>query len=123
MEAFPEDEAPRFLIRDRDSIYGAFVPERVTHMGIEEVVCSPRSPWQNPYAERVVGSIEREGLRDVIALNERHLKWILRSYLAYYHEDRTHLSLDRNSTIPREIDLAERERVISIPKVGGPHHR
>ena len=97
--------------------------KRVANMGIEEVVCARRSPWQNPYAERVIGSIRRECLRHVIVLNETHLKRILRSYVAYYHEDRTHLSLDRNSPFPREIDLTERGRVISIPRVGGLHHR
>ena len=123
VEAFPDEEAPRFLIRDRDGIYGQFFQQRVANMGIEEVVCSPRSPWLNPYAERIIGSIKRECLRHVIVLNERHLKRILRSYLAYYHEDRTHLSLDRNSPTPRKIEPREQGEVISMPRVGGLHHR
>jgi len=123
VEAFSDDGAPRFLIRDRDGIYGEFFRQRVKHMGIEEIVCSARSPWQNPYAERIIGSIRRECLQHVIVLNEHHLRRILRSYLAYYHEDRTHLSLDRNSPSPREIDLPEHGKVISIPRVGGLHHR
>lgn len=123
VEAFPDEEAPRFLIRDRDGIYGHFFQQRIANMGIEEVVCSPRSPWQNPYAERVIGSIKRECLRHVIVLNERHLKRILRSYLAYYHEDRTHLSLDRNSPTSRKIEPREQGEVISMPRVGGLHHR
>ena len=123
VEAFPDDEAPRFLIRDRDGIYGQYFQTRVANMGIEEVVCVRRSPWQNPYAERLIGSIRRECLDHVIVLNERHLRRILRSYFAYYHEDRTHLSLDRNSPIPRKIELPEHGEVISIPKVGGLHHR
>ena len=123
VEAFPDEEAPRFLIRDRDGIYGQFFRERVKHMGIEEVVCARRSPWQNPYAERLIGSIRRECLDHVIVLDERHLKRILRSYLEYYHEDRTHLSLDRNSPVPRQIESPERGKVISIPRVGGLHHR
>ena len=123
VEAFPDQEAPRFLIRDRDGIYGQFFQQRVANMGIEEVVCSPRSPWQNPYAERIIGSIKRECLRHVIVLNERHLKRSLRSYLAYYHEDRTHLSLDRNSPTPRKIEPREQGDVISMPRVGGLHHR
>ena len=77
----------------------------------------------NPYAERLIGSIRRECLDHVIVLNERHLKRILNSYLDYYHEDRTHLSLDRNSPIPRKIEQPEHGEVVSIPKVGGLHHR
>ena len=114
---------PRFLIRDRDSIYGHHFKNRIKNMGIEQVVTAARSPWQNPYAERIIGTLRRECLRQVIVLNERHLRRILRLYLAYYHEDRTHLSLDRNSPIPREIELPEQGKVISIPRVGGLHHR
>ena len=92
-------------------------------MGIEEVVCTARSPWQNPYAERVIGSIKRECLQHVIVLNERHLKRILRSYLEYYHDSRTHLSLNRNSPNPRDVEPREQGRVVAIPMVGGLHHR
>ncbi len=122
VEAFPFDEVPRFLLRDRDSIYGEFFRQRVKHMGIEEVVTAPRSPWQSPYVERIIGSIRRECLDHVIVLNERHLRRILLSYSAYYHESRAHLSLDRNSPIPREIEPPERSKVIAIPQVGGLHH-
>jgi transposase InsO family protein len=123
VEAFPYDEAPRFLIRDRDAIYGVDFHQRIKHMGIEEVITAPRSPWQNPYVERIVGSIRRECLDRVIVLNERHLKRILSSYFVYYHESRAHLSLDRNSPIPREIERPERGKVVAIPQVGGLHHR
>ena len=123
VEAFPEDQAPRFLIRDRDSIYGEYFRQRVKHMGIEQVVIAYRSPWQNPYAERLIGSIRRECLNHVIILNERHLKRILRVYLVYYHEARTHLSLDRNAPIEREVEPPHRGRVVAIPQVGGLHHR
>jgi transposase InsO family protein len=123
IEAFPEDQAPRFLIRDRDSIYGEFFRQRVKHMGIEEAVIAPRSPWQNPYVERLNGSIRRECLDHVIILNERHLRRILAAYFHYYHSSRAHLSLDRNSPIEREIEPPERGRVVAIPKVGGLHHR
>ncbi len=123
VEAFPDKEAPRFLIRDRDGIYGHFFQQRVANMGIEEVVCSPRSPWQNPYAERLIGSIRRECLKHVIVLNERHLKRILRSYLEYYHDSRTHLSLNRNSPNKRDVEPREQGRVVAIPMVGGLHHR
>ena len=123
IKAFPSDVAPRFLIRDNDSIYGRYFKNRIKNMGIDEVVTAPRSPWQNPYALRILGSLRRECLGQVIALDERHLKRILRLYLAYYHEDRAHLSLDRNSPTPREIELPEQGNVISIPRVGGLHHR
>lgn len=122
-EAFPFDEAPRFLIRDRDGIYGDAFRNRVRNMGIEEVVTAPRSPWQNPYAERVIGSIRRECLDHVIVLNEAHLRRILTSYFEYYHESRPHLSLDRNAPDPRQIESPDQGRVISIPQVGGLHHR
>ena len=123
VQAFPNKMAPRFLLRDRDGIYGDVFQQRVKHMGIEEVVTAARSPWQNPYCERLVGSIRRECLSRVIILNERHLRRILRSYLDYYHHSRTHLSLARNSPVPREVELPELGKVISIPQVGGLHHR
>ncbi len=113
-------------IRDRDRIYGRFFQTRVANMGIEEVGGAPRSPRQNPYAERVNGSIRRECLLHVIVLNERHLKRILCSYICSYiassHEDRTHLSRNRNSPVPREMELPERGTVIAIHRVGGLHH-
>lgn len=123
VEAFPFDDAPRFMIRDRDSIYGAFFQQRVEQMGIEQVVTAYRSPWQSPYVERLIGSIRRECLDHVIVLNEAHLRRILMSYFTYYHESRAHLSLDHNSPIPREVELPERGTVHSIPMVGGLHHR
>lgn len=123
IEAFPEDSAPRFLIRDRDGIYGLSFQTRVANMGIEEVPTAPRSPWQSPYVERLIGSIRRECLNHFIVLNERHLRRILSSYFTYYHESRTHLSLDRNSPIPRDVEPPERGKVIAIPQVGGLHHR
>lgn len=100
LEAFPWEEAPRYLIRDRDAVYGEWFRRRVKHMGIEEGIIAPQSPWQNTFAERVIGSIRRECLDHVIALNEAHLLRILRSYLSYYHDSRTHLSLDRNAPNP-----------------------
>jgi len=123
VEAFPFDESPRFLLRDRDGVYGTVFRERVKNMGIEEVLIAPRSPWQNPYAERLIGSIRRECLDHVIVLNERHLRRILRSYLEYYLCSRTHLSLNRNAPIEREVEPPSRGRVLSIPQVGGLHHR
>jgi putative transposase len=123
VEAFPFDEAPRFLIRDRDAIYGRDFRERVKHMGIEEAIIAPRSPWQNPFVERLIGSIRRGCLDHVIVFNEDHLIRILTSYLAYYHESRTHLSLDRNAPIPRKVQPPSLGRIIAISQVGGLHHR
>ena len=123
VQAFPCDESPRFLLRDRDSIYGDFFCRRIDHMGIEEVITAPRSPWQNPYVERIIGSIRRECLDHVIVLNERHLRRILSSYFSYYHESRTHLSLHRNSPMPRDVEPPELGKVIAVPQVGGLHHR
>ena len=123
IEAFPFDEAPRYLIRDRDAIYGVHFRTRVKGMGIEEVVTAPRSPWQNPYAERVIGSIRRECLDHMIVINEAHLLRILTSYFEYYHESRPHLSLDRNAPLPRKVEPPDQGDVISIPQVGGLHHR
>ncbi len=124
IEAFPADGTEtRFLLRDRDSIYGAFFRRRVRNMGIEEVMTARRSPWQNPYAERVIGSIRRECLDHLIILSEEHLLTILRSYQLYYNESRCHLSLERNSPIPREVELPSKGRVFAIPQVGGLHHR
>ncbi len=104
VEAFPYDDAPRFLIRDRDGIYGEFFKRRVKAMGIEEVLIAPQPPWQSPHVERLVGSIRRECLDHVIVLNEAHLRRILSQCFAYYHEDRTHLALERNAPIPRPIE-------------------
>ncbi len=123
VEAFPEETAPRFLIRDRDSIYGEFFRYRIKNMGIEEVVTAPRSPWQNPCAERLIGSIRRECLDHVIVLNEAHVRRILASYFEYYHESRAHLSLERNAPVPRRVEHPSEGTVIAIPHVGGLHHR
>ncbi len=123
VDAFPYDEAPRFLIRDRDGIYGDYFKERMKGMGIEEVPIAPRSPWQNPYCERIIGSIRRDCLNHVIVLNDGHLHRILTEYFDYYHNSRCHLSLDRNSPIPREVEPLSQGKVISIRQVGGLHHR
>jgi putative transposase len=94
-EAFPWDTAPRYLLRDRDKSYGPAFRHRVRAMGIMEVITAPRSPWQNPYAERLIGSIRGECLDHVIILSERHLRRVLSSYFQYHHDARTHLSLKR----------------------------
>ena len=122
VEAFPFDTAPRYLLRDRDSIYGEQFRRRVKSLGIEEVVTAPRSPWQSPYVERLIGSIRRERLNHLIVLNERHLRRILRSYFTYYHDARTHLSLAKQCPMPRSIEPPNIGRIVSLPHVGGLHH-
>ena len=122
VEAFPFDTAPRYLMRDRDSIYRERFRTRVKSLGIEEVISAPRSPWQNPYVERIIGSIRRECLNHVIILNERHLRKVLKSYASYYHGARTHLSLDKQCPVPRSIDSPDQGKVVAIPHVGGLHH-
>ena len=122
-EAFPWGTTPRYLLRDRDGVYGSEFRERVVSMGIEEVVTAPRSPWQNPYVERVIGAIRRECLNHVIILDERHLRRILGSYLDYYHGSRTHLSLAKNTPDGRLVEPAGTGKVVAFPQVGGLHHR
>lgn len=122
-EAFPWDTAPRFLLRDRDRSYGSVFSARVEAMGIAEVVTAPHSPWQNGHVERVIGSIRRECLDYVIVFNERHLRWVLSSYVDYYQRTRTHLSLEKDCPHTRSVCRPERGKVVAIPQVGGLHHR
>jgi transposase InsO family protein len=122
VEAFPFEEVPRFLLRDRDGIYGPYFRDRVEHMGIEKVFIAPRAPWQNPYCERVIGSIRRECLDHVIVLHESHLRRILVAYFTYYHESRAHLSLARNSPAPRQVQPPEKGNVVAKAYLGGLHH-
>ena len=122
VEAFPFEEAPRFLLRDRDRIYGQNFRDRVEHMGIEEVRIAFRSPWQSPYVERLIGSIRRECLDHVIVFNEEHLRRLLTEYLGYYHEARAHLSLERNSPVPRPVCPPEQGEVVAEAYLGGLHH-
>lgn len=122
-EAFPWDTAPRYLVRDRDKSYGPIFRHRVRAMGITEVITAPRSPWQNPYAERLIGSIRRECLDHVIILNERHLRRVLSAYFQYHHDSRTHLSLGKDCPRPRPVQDASAGKIIAFPEVGGLHHR
>ena len=123
IEAFPGDEpVPSYLLRDRDSIYGTYFRTRVKGMGIREVITARKSPWQNPYAERVIGSIRRECLDHLIILGDQHLRRILKDYMAYYNHCRPHLSLDRNAPLLRDVEPPSRGQVVAIPKVGGLHH-
>ena len=114
--------APRFLIRDRDGIYGEAFGHAIRSFGTEEVLTAPRSPWQNPFVERVIGSIRRECLDHVIIWNERALRRHLRRYLIYYHQWRTHLSLDKDAPIPRAIQPPSDGPIVAVPHVGGLHH-
>jgi putative transposase len=122
-EAFPWDSAPRYLIRDRDASYGAAFRSRLKAMDITEVLSAPRSPWQNAFAERVIGSIRRGCLNHVIVLSEHHLRRLLSSYLGYYHYSRTHLSLGKDCPEPRLVQPPNRGEIIAFPQVGGLHHR
>ena len=121
-EAFPWDTAPRYLLRDRDASYGSYFLSRVEAMGIKEVVTAPRSPWQNAYVERVIGSIRRECLDHILIFNERHLRRVLSSYVDYYQRTRTNLSLDKNCPDPRPIQPPRIGRAVALPQVGGLHH-
>jgi len=123
VNAFPYDSAPKYLIRDRDKIYGAAFVRHVRAMGIEQVLIAPRSPWQNPYCERVSGTLRRECLDHVIILGEQHLRRILRRYLEYCHRSRTHLALDKDAPELRKRESIDEGKVIALPMVGGLHHR
>jgi putative transposase len=122
-EAFPWDTAPRFLLRDRDASYGQAFRDPVQAMTIEEVVTAPRSPWQNAYVERIIGSIRRECLDHVIVFHERHLRRVLSEYFRYHHLSRTHLSLAKDCPEPRPIRPPSAGNVVAFPQVGGLHHR
>jgi hypothetical protein len=122
-EAFPFDEAPRYLIRDRDAVYGETFRECLESMGVGEVRTAPRSPWQNPYVERLIGSIRRERLDHVIVFGAAHLRRILARYFDYYHRSRTHRALADDAPFPREVEPPGRGQVVAIPQVGGLHHR
>src|ERR1700726_336735 len=120
-EAFPWDEAPRYLIRDRDRIYGSVVTRRLRAMGIRDKPTTPASPWQNAFAERLIGSIRRECLDHIVVFGEMHLRRVLRSYAHYYNSIRTHRSLNKDAPVTRQI-----QRIGSIKShaiLGGLHHR
>lgn len=122
VEAFAWGETPRYLLRDRDDIYGEAFRQRGRHMGMEEVLIAPQSPWQNPYVERLIGSIRRDLLDHVIVFNERHLRRLLSEYVTYYHRFRTHLSLALDCPEFRAVPAPELGEVIEVAEVGGLHH-
>jgi transposase InsO family protein len=120
LEAFPWNEAPRYLIRDRDRIYGAAVTHRLRAMGIRDRPTAPASPWQNGFAERLIGSIRQECVDQFVVLGEAHLRRILRSYARYYNDVRTYRSLNKDAPVSRPI---QRTGIIgSRPILGGLHH-
>lgn len=125
VEAFPDNSVPKYLMRDRDTIYGSFFRNRVKNMGINEVISAPKSPWQNPFVERVIGSIRRECTDHVIVLNRAHFKRILTEYFAYYHDDRTHLGLEKKTPNSRSVEPKPtgKCKIVALPRVGGLHHR
>jgi transposase InsO family protein len=122
VDAFPDESAPAYLLRDRDQVYGEQFRHRVRGLQIEEVLTAPQSPWQNPFAERLIGSIRRECLEHVVVFGERHLRRILTAYFSYYHRARTHLALHKDAPDRRPIESPALGAIIAFPEVGGLHH-
>lgn len=121
MEAFPLDEAPEFLVRDRDAVYGGGVKRCLRTMGIRDRPTTPRSPWQNAYIERWIGSARRECVDHMMVLGQSHMRRIMSTYVRYYETARTHLSLDKDAPLGRKI--MQFGQVMVEPMVGGLHHR
>jgi transposase InsO family protein len=119
VEAFPYDTAPRYLLRDRDAVYGAAFRARVAALGVAEVVTAPRSPWQNPFAERLIGSVRRECLANVVALNARHLRRVLQDYFVHYHVWRGHRALDLDCPTPRAVQPRAVGPATEVAEAGG----
>jgi len=122
-EAFAYAQPPRYLLRDRDGIYGLEFVRRTLGLGLEQKLIAPRSPWQNPFVERLIGSLRRECLDHVIVLHESHLRRRLTDYFHYYHRHRTHRSLDEDAPDLRAVEPPDQGNVIALPMVSGLHHR
>jgi transposase InsO family protein len=120
-EAYGWQQAPRYIIRDRDCVYGDVFVRRLRAMGIRDRPIAPRSPWQNGCAERLIGSIRRDCLDHFVVFGEQHLRHLLKSYQAYYNEARTHLSLQKDAPIPRAVQTVG--QTLAVPVLGGLHHR
>jgi putative transposase len=120
-EAFPWNQAPRYLIHDRDSAFHGWTTTAA--LGIEEVLTAPRSPWQNAYVERLIGSIRRECLDHIVIINARGLRRVLDAYVDYYLKSRTHLSLNKDAPISRSVAASPDGRIVAVPQLGGLHHR
>ena len=123
VDAFPYDTTPRWLVRDRDAIYGDEFRRRVAGMGMTEVISAPSSPWQNQLAERLIGSLRRECRDHVVILSQRHLRHVLARYVSYYHGARTHLALEKDAPTPRRVQASTEGPVVAFAEVGGLHHR
>jgi putative transposase len=123
ISAFPWNTDTRYLLRDRDRSYGGRFSESVEAIGIKEILTAPRSPWQNAYVERMIGSVRRDCLDHVLIFNERGPRRILRLYFDYYEKSRTHLGLQKDAPIPRPVQPPSLGKVIAMPQVGGLHHR
>jgi len=121
-EAFPWNEAPRYLVHDRDAAFSAWTTTAAA-IGIEEVLTAPRSPWQNAYAERLIGSIRRECVDHIIILNERGLRRVLAAYVEYYLKSRTHLALSKDAPVSRSVAAPDDGGIVAVPCLGGLHHR
>ncbi len=122
VEALPWETAPHYLLRDRDAAYGQIFQQRVAGLGMEQVLAAPRSPWQNPYAERLIGSIRRECLDHVLVFSEDHLLRVLARYVDYSHRWRTHLSLAMDAPDRRPVQPPDQGAVVAVPEVDGLHH-
>jgi transposase InsO family protein len=121
VEAFPWDTAPTYLVRDNDGAYGQAFTRRVRAMGIRDRPISPRSPWQNPYAERLIGTVRRDCLDHVLIFGERHLRRVLTLYSRYYNETRTHLGLGKDAPLRRAVQRSG--TIVTTPILSGLHHR
>lgn len=122
VEAFGFADCSTYLIRDLDAIYGAAFRKRISALGVEEVVTAARSPWQNAYAERVIGSVRRECVDHLIVLGERHLRTIVSECVDYYNKTRTHLSLEKDAPEPRKTQGQRDGKIVSLKRFGGLHH-
>lgn len=123
VEALPWTPSARYVIRDRDAIYGETFQQRAANLGLAQVVIAARSPWQNAYTERFIGSLRRECLDHITALNERQLLRVVRSYITYYNRTRTHLALGKDPPDSRPIQSRSVGEIVAVPEVGGLHHR
>ena len=122
LEAIGTDDVPDYLLHDRDAIFGAVFSRQMASVGLREVVTAPQSPWQNPYAERVIGSIRRECLDHTVILGERHLRRVLRDYGRYYNNARTHLSLEKDAPAKRPVHPRNLGPIVTRDHCGGLHH-
>jgi putative transposase len=123
VEAFPYRHPPPYLLRDRDRIYGLEFQNRASSLGLEQKLIAPRSPWQNPYVERLIGSVRRECLDHVLVLHARHLHRVLSDYFHYFHRHRPHRGLGQDCPEPRPVEPPDQGQIIALPLLGGLHHR